>query len=171
MPARDRQTLQDKQRRRRAAWEAAETNLKAGFPEDRHGTVIRQPRSVVVLAQMAEEDIAQPRMDETADRIGTFVIAQMPVSLDDTHLQVVCIPSAHQHIHIIIGLQDYGISLGCIGYGLIGHPSQICHYHETAVFTGYRIPHSLRSIMRNYEMLYLHPAYCLRTGFREDMPA
>lgn len=53
MPARDRQTLQDKQRRRRAAWEAAETNLKAGFPEDRHGTVIRQPRSVVVLAQMA----------------------------------------------------------------------------------------------------------------------
>ena len=57
---------------------------------------------IVMLAEMAEEEILQARMPDPSDGIGALVIAQMPVSLANSHFQFVGIGSAHQHIHIII---------------------------------------------------------------------
>ena len=48
-----------------------------------HGTL----RGVVVFAQMAEENIGQPRMHEIPDRIGAFLVREMTVSAADAVLQ------------------------------------------------------------------------------------
>ena len=85
---------------------------------------------IVVLAEMTEEDIAQTRMPETLDGTRALVIRQMTAALDDTHLQFISIWSLHEHVNVIIGLDNYGMRLTGKFHSLIGHASYICHYHK-----------------------------------------
>ena len=101
------------------------------FPENGSGTVISQFRGIVVLAQMTQEDIPEPWMDETADGIRTFVVAQMTVTLDYPPLKVIGIRTGHQHVHIVIGFDYHVISLSAIFISILGHPAQVGHEHET----------------------------------------
>jgi hypothetical protein len=57
---------------------------------------------IVVLTQMAQEQVAESRMPETLYGAGTFVIAEVTASLHNPHLEFICIWSAHKHIHIVI---------------------------------------------------------------------
>ena len=65
-----------------------------------------------MLTEMAQEYVLQPGMPETAYGIRTLVIAQMSMSLTYTHLQFMSIGTGDKHIHIIIGLYNYGVSFG-----------------------------------------------------------
>ena len=65
-----------------------------------------------MLTEMAQEYVLQTRMPETAYGSSTLVIAQMSMSLADTHLQFMRIGTGDKHIHVIICLDNDSISLG-----------------------------------------------------------
>ena len=58
--------------------------------------------SVVVLAQMAKEYVAKPRVPESLYGAGAFIVAEVAAALDNPHLEFVCIWTAEEHIHVII---------------------------------------------------------------------
>ena len=110
-------------------------------------------------------------MPETPYGCCTLIVAEMPVSLDNPHLQVVSIWPAHEHVHIIVGLKHYGIRLPSICDSFICHAAKISHNHELATFIRYGIADSLGSVMRHNEVPHLHPAYQPCTFFRQDTSA
>ena len=110
-----------------------------------------------MLAQMAEKDVLQARMIEFADGIGTFVIAEVSVSLAYTHLELMGIRTGYEHIHIIIRFHHHCISLAGILESLIGHTPQVSHNHELAVACSYVVADRLGRIMRHHEILYPEP--------------
>lgn len=92
-------------------------------------------------------------MPETADGSSTLVIAQMSMSLADTHLQFMRIGTGDKHIHVIIGLDNDGISLGRVRDSFFCHPTYIGHNHELMFKCLNIVSHSLSRIVRNDEIL------------------
>lgn len=110
-----------------------------------------------MLAQMAEEHVLQAGMVESSDGIGTFIIAEVSVSLAYTHLEFMGIRTGYEHIHIIIRFHHHCISLAGILESLIGHTPQVSHDHELAVAGCYVVADRLGRIVRHHEILYPEP--------------
>ena len=95
----------------------------------------------------------------------------MAVSLYNAHLQVISIWTGHQHVHIVVGLQDDRISPGSVGHSLIGHTSQIRHDYKPVPVIINRIADSLCGIMRDDKMPDLHTAQSLAPRSGKHLPA
>ena len=107
---------------------------------------------------MAEEDVPQAVVPELPDGEGALIIAQMAVSLADTHLEFVGIWPGDEHVHVIIRLHNHGIGFRSELQRLIGHSAYIRHYHELMVVGNDIVAHSLRRIMRDNEIPHLEAA-------------
>ena len=103
---------------------------------------------------MTQENVAQPGMQETADGIRAFIVAQVAMSLHNPHLQVIGVRPAHEHVHIVVGFYHDRIRLAGERYRLIGHPAYVCHDYEPAVIHADGIADSLGGIMRDFEIPY-----------------
>ena len=77
-------------------------------------------------------------MKKAVQCVGALIIRKMTVTVHYTHLQLVRIWAAHQHIHIVIGLENHRIGLLCKGNRLVGNTAGICHYEKIVAtnFTG-----------------------------------
>ena len=78
----------------------------------------------------------------------------MAVALDNAHLQLVGIRTAHEHVDVIIGLHNHSVGCGGQFHRLIGHPAEVRHYHEGMSVHLYGISDCLRSVMRNDKIFY-----------------
>ena len=98
---------------------------------------------------MTQKDVAETGMPEASECRRALVIAQMPVSLHDAHLQFICIGASHKHVHIIVGLDDHSIGRRGQFHRLVRHPAEVCHNDESVSLTVNGIADGLGSIMRN----------------------
>ena len=110
-------------------------------------------------------------MMETFDGRCTLVIAQMTAALHDSHLEFICIRTRHQHIDVIIGLDDNRISLKRKLHSLICHSTDISHYHEFTAIHLYRTTHCLSCIMRHYKITDLESSDLIPCPFLQDLAA
>ena len=126
---------------------------------------------IVILAQMAQENVTQGRMPETLDCGCALVIAQMSASLHYPHLQFICVSAAHEHVHVIIGFYDYRIRFAGELHGLIRDTSYVSHDKEIVAVYHYRIANCLGGIVRHREIAHLHPGNFIPLPLHKHLPA
>ena len=129
----------------------------AQFVQDAAGMVVGEAGRIVVPAQVAQEEILQPRMHEAADGVPAGVVGEVAGTLADAHLELVRIGSAEQHIHIEIGLHDHRLGFFRPVHGLLRDMAEIRHQHEQPPFAAEDIAHCLGRIVRNLEIPGLDP--------------
>ena len=94
-----------------------------------------------------QEQVRKFRMVEADDRIGAFVVAQVTVPLADPHLEIIGIGAVHQHLPVVIGLDDDHMGVGRIGEGVCGHPAQVRHDDEIQTGDADPVPDRLRRVV------------------------
>ena len=86
-------------------WETTQGNrslFDSQFAQRPGSRLVRKRMGVVVLAEVAQEDVLQPWMPEPLYGTGALVITEMSAALDDPHLEFVCIWATHKHVHVIV---------------------------------------------------------------------
>ena len=79
---------------------------------------------------MAEKDVLEAGMPETADGQGALIVAQVTVALTYTHLEFVWVRASDQHSGILVRLEDNRVGLPGIFNSLVSHPAGIGHQEE-----------------------------------------
>jgi len=137
---------------RLAARKDAERHILGAYlPEGFLRGVEGEAAGVVVVAAVAEEDVLQTIVIESLDGRGALVIGDVAVATVDSLLEVFWIWTRDEHVHIVVGFDDYGCGILCEFHGLVSHSADIGHDEELVAVVIDGIADSLGSVVRNDE--------------------
>ena len=136
------------ERGRGGAWKGREGDAGGGVQALGEG----QFRGVVVLAEVAEEDVAEAFVAELPYRVCAFRIGQVSVAAAYAGLQLQGIGTVTQHLGVVVALDDHRIRLLRPIESLCRHATYIGHYNELEVIQQNGVTNGLGGIVRHHEM-------------------
>lgn len=105
-----------------------------------------------MLAEVAEEHVAQAFVCELLHRLGTFVVRKVPAPAAYPVLQRLGVGAAAQHPVVVVRLYHHGVRLAGELHGLLRHPAGVGHDQEPVSVQHDGVAHGLRSVVRDGEI-------------------
>lgn len=91
---------------------------------------------VVVVREVAEEDVAQLRGVDSGEKFGGDAVVEMAVGGLDAGLEIFGIAAVAEHVQVVVGLDDDVVGLPHVVVDALADAAEIGGYGETAVAVG-----------------------------------
>ena len=124
---------------------------------------------IVLLAEMAEPDMAKDWCGIIGQCIGTVIIAEMTVRSQNAILQILRIRSLLKHLHAMVCLYHQIVGTTDKIVHLLGDMPHISNETEGYASTLYKIAHIISTVMRHPKRSHLKFPHIERYIFLDDM--